>query len=687
MNGWDRGGWKVMKETERRENYFTLLGISPTSFSDAEILSAIQEKGAEWIRKAYGQDAEARQYVEGLADLIEVMSDPGKRAAESEEILKLRQSVQNELNFTLSLLASTSMVLNAPALNMLVKRFGAYGYTAEDLREEFRRTVGKNESAAPAPKAEPVASAPKVESVPPARMERSDGLFFRPKPAEPASGERFDGLVFRTRPAAPAPEEKTASAVPEKGQKEESAPLEEDDTGVSFGFVLKRNTQVNKTAADREAAEAAAREAADREAAEAAAREAAEREAAEAAAREAAEREAAEAAAREAADREAAAPKIRRTGEKAFGIALGNAFSRVSYVDESGIPFLLKNEEGKAATPAYVRMEGPSAVVVGDMAKDGSCQYPEQTITTYLRDMVREDVVYRYQDAAYSPEDILTFVLKKIAGDANESLEMTGMNESGETVRDVVIAMDLSGIGPDRYVSEINTIEAAAERAGLNVLTVLRNDFAALIGAGLAEPGQETRVAVFDLGGTSLSVDLVKINEDGSLRWSGGNVDPALGSKDWEKMVINYLAEQFALETGASPDSLTEPENYQQLQLQAERAMKMLSSKLKVPVAVNCNGDHVRIVITREQFEMMTSALLDQAVSELRDVLSDAKQSGKEVSKILLVGGGSRMPAVRERIQNEFGIEVMADEPDEVITKGAAIFGKHAEDYMKRIFS
>ena len=648
MNGWDRGGWKVMKETERRENYFTLLGISPASFSDAEILNAIQEKGAEWIRKAYGQDAEARQYVEGLADLIEVMSDPGKRAAESEEILKLRQSVQDELNFTLSLLASTSMVLNAPALNMLVKRFGAYGYTAEDLREEFRRTVGKNESAAPAPKAEPVASAPKVEPVPPARMERSDGLFFRPKPAEPASGERFDGLVFRTRPAAPAPEEKAASAVPKKGQKEESAPLEEDDTGVSFGFVLKRNTQVNKTAADREAAEAAAREAA---------------------------------------EREAAAPKIRRTGEKAFGIALGNAFSRVSYVDESGIPFLLKNEEGKAATPAYVRMEGPSAVVVGDMAKDGSCQYPEQTITTYLRDMVREDVVYRYQDAAYSPEDILTFVLKKIAGDANESLEMTGMNESGETVRDVVIAMDLSGIGPDRYVSEINTIEAAAERAGLNVLTVLRNDFAALIGAGLAEPGQETRVAVFDLGGTSLSVDLVKIDEDGSLRWSGGNVDPALGSKDWEKMVINYLAEQFALETGASPDSLTEPENYQQLQLQAERAMKMLSSKLKVPVAVNCNGDHVRIVITREQFEMMTSALLDQAVSELRDVLSDAKQSGKEVSKILLVGGGSRMPAVRERIQNEFGIEVMADEPDEVITKGAAIFGKHAEDYMKRIFS
>lgn len=656
-----------MNGPAQRDNYFTLLGVSPASFSDVEILDAIQKKSAEWIRKAYRQDAEAKQYLEGLTDLIETMSDPEKRAAECEEILNLRQSVQDELNFTLSLLASASMALNGPALNMLVKRFEAYGYSAKDLREEFRRTVEKNNgSAAPAPKAETAPTVPE---------ERDDGLFFRPKPAEPAP-------------------------MPEPEKKSEPAVSPSEDTNISFGFVLKRNVAdtrneeaAKREAAEREAAEAAAREAAEREAVEAAAREAAEkeaaeataREAAEAAAREAAERETAEAAAGEAEEREV--PEIRRTGEKAFGITLGNAFSRVSCVDESGIPFLLKNEEGKAATPAYVRMEGPSAVVVGDMAKDGSCQYPEQTITTYLRDMVREDVVYRYQDAAYSPEDILTFVLKKIAGDANESLEMTGMNESGETVRDVVIAMDLSGIGPDRYVSEINTIEAAAERAGLNVLTVLRNDFAALIGAGLAEPGQETRVAVFDLGGTSLSVDLVKINEDGSLRWSGGNVDPALGSKDWEKMVINYLAEQFALETGASPDSLTEPENYQQLQLQAERAMKMLSSKLKVPVAVNCNGDHVRIVITREQFEMMTSALLDQAVSELRDVLSDAKQSGKEVSKILLVGGGSRMPAVRERIQNEFGIEVMADEPDEVITKGAAIFGKHAEDYMKRIFS
>ena len=617
-----------MNGPAQRDNYFTLLGVSPASFSDVEILDAIQKKSAEWIRKAYRQDAEAKQYLEGLTDLIETMSDPEKRAAECEEILNLRQSVQDELNFTLSLLASASMALNGPALNMLVKRFEAYGYSAKDLREEFRRTVEKNNgSAAPAPKAETAPTVPE---------ERDDGLFFRPKPAEPAP-------------------------MPEPEKKSEPAVSPSEDTNISFGFVLKRNVADtrNEEAAKREAAEAAAREAAERETAEAAAGEAEERE----------------------------VPEIRRTGEKAFGITLGNAFSRVSCVDESGIPFLLKNEEGKAATPAYVRIEGSSAVVVGDVAKDEFYHYPEQTITSYLRDMSREDVVYRYQDAVYSPEDILTFVLKKIARDANESLEMTGMNESGETVRDVVIALDLSGIGPDRYVSEINTIEAAAERAGLNVLTVLRNDFAALIGAGLAEPGQETRVAVFDLGGTSLSVDLVDISEDGSLRWSGGNVDRDLGAKDWEKVVLNYLSEQFTLETGASPDSLTEPENYQQLQLQAERAMKMLSSKLKVPVAVNCNGDHVRIVITREQFEMMTCALLDQAVSDLRDVLSDAKKSGKEVSKILLVGGGARMPAVRERIQNEFGIEVLAEEPDEVITKGAAIFGKHAEDYVKRIFS
>jgi len=152
-----------------------------------------------------------------------------------------------------------------------------------------------------------------------------------------------------------------------------------------------------------------------------------------------------------------------------------------------------------------------------------------------------------------------------------------------------------------------------------------------------------------------------------------------------------YLHEQFQAETGLPDEILENTETLQELSLQAERAKKLLSAKPKAPIPVNYNGEHVRVVLTREDFDRMTEDLLTRTIDYTKDIFVEAEKKGysqSDVSEILLVGGSSKMPQVMTRIKNEFGIEAKMFDPDEAVAKGAAIYANNMQKYndmMKQI--
>jgi molecular chaperone DnaK (HSP70) len=346
--------------------------------------------------------------------------------------------------------------------------------------------------------------------------------------------------------------------------------------------------------------------------------------------------------------------------KRVYGIDLGTTYSAIAYVDEHGKPVIVPNQESERITPSVVLFDGDN-VIVGNTAKESAKVEPHRVVSRVKQHMGDPNFVFEHDGQAYSPEEISSFILRKVVGDAELAL--------GESIQDVVITCP-AYFGVDEREATAN----AGRLAGLNVRSILNEPTAAAIAYGL-EQGEDQVVLVYDLGGGTFDVTMIAIQER-LIRVICTGGDHRLGGTLWDEAIVVHLADEFKRQTGLDADPMDDPEVLNDLFLQAERGKKTLTLRDKAPFRITHAGQQVRVELERPQFEELTRPLLDRTIELTREMLADAKAKGHErFDRIILVGGATRMPQVTARIEAEFGMEPVSFDPDESVAKGAALFG------------
>ena len=211
----------------------------------------------------------------------------------------------------------------------------------------------------------------------------------------------------------------------------------------------------------------------------------------------------------------------------------------------------------------------------------------------------------------------------------------------------------------------------AGQLAGLNVLQIINEPTAAALAYGLDKLDEDQTVFVFDLGGGTFDVTIMKI-EDKKIEIIATNGDHRLGGKDWDDVIVNFVAEEFDREHGENP--LLDLQSYQDLQSRALSAKIQLSSRPKTVIVHHHNGKSVKVELTREDFEERSRHLIEKCKTICEIVMQEAKMKWDEIDKILLVGGMTRMPSVRAMINGFSKTADVSDlNPDEAVAVGAAI--------------
>ena len=347
---------------------------------------------------------------------------------------------------------------------------------------------------------------------------------------------------------------------------------------------------------------------------------------------------------------------------KVYGIDLGTTYSCIAHVDEHGKAIVIPNSDNELATPSVVYFENSENIVVGSSAKDVSEIYPDQVVSTVKREMGNPDWVFEYEDKEYKSQEISSFILEKVVKDTQENI--------GEEIKDVVITV------PAYFgVNEKEATKQAGELAGLNVLSVIPEPTAAAISYGIDTNDDEV-VMVYDLGGGTFDITVIEV-KDKSIKVISTGGDHQLGGKNWDEKLANYFASIFEEETGIdSEEVLSNMETWQELLNKAEDAKKKLTSKEKTIIRVSHDGEKATVELTREKFDELTNDLLERTISLTNDVLENIKEKGYEkIDKILLVGGSTYMPQVREELEQLYHYDIEVHDPNQSVAKGAALYG------------
>ena len=345
-----------------------------------------------------------------------------------------------------------------------------------------------------------------------------------------------------------------------------------------------------------------------------------------------------------------------------FGIDLGTTYSCIAYVDEYGKPEVVTNEEGERTTPSVVLFDSADERVVGKVAKESAVLYPTKVVQMVKRHMGEENWDFECDGLHFSAEEISSYILRKLAKDTETQL--------GRPVTDVVITC------PAYFgIAEREATANAGKIAGLNVREVINEPTAAAIVYGIQNE-QDQVVLVYDLGGGTFDITVIEIKE-GTITVIATGGDHNLGGKDWDGVIVEYLAQQWMEETGSSDDPTSSEETLQDLWLRAESAKRTLSAKQETSVAVTHAGQRKGINLTRDKFNELTNSLLERTIDFTKSTIEAAKGRGyTQFDQILLVGGSTRMKQVEEHLKAEFNIPLKVHDPDEGVAKGAAIYAQ-----------
>jgi molecular chaperone DnaK len=344
-----------------------------------------------------------------------------------------------------------------------------------------------------------------------------------------------------------------------------------------------------------------------------------------------------------------------------YGIDLGTTYSCIAYVDQYGKATVIPNAEGELTTPSVVLFEQNNRIV-GKEAKNSAVLSPEHVVSMIKREMGNPDYHFEYDGIEYSPQEISSYILKKLALDAEQQI--------GKPVSEVVITC------PAYFgLAEREATRVAGELAGLHVREIINEPTAAALDFGIQE-GRDQVAMVYDLGGGTFDVTIIQIR-GGAIQVVATGGDHRLGGRDWDEQVVLYLASEWRKANPDGSDPLDSLETQQDLWQKAETAKRTLTARDETRVAVVHDGKTQSVTLTRQQFDGLTRGKLEQTIQYTRETLEVARSKGIEsFDVLLLVGGSTRMPQVKERLQHEFpNSEIKVHDPDQAVAKGAAIYG------------
>lgn len=347
---------------------------------------------------------------------------------------------------------------------------------------------------------------------------------------------------------------------------------------------------------------------------------------------------------------------------KVVGIDLGTTFSAIAHVNEHGQEEIIPNAESDRITPSVIMFED-DLVTVGKIAKQNASAVPEQIVEFVKREIgkSKEEFSREFEGKQYSAEELSALILQKLKQDAEAYLDAE--------VTDAVITVPAYFKDAEREATR-----NAGKIAGLNVLHVMNEPTAAALAYGVDVHGSDQNVFVFDLGGGTFDVTVMKVSGS-KLEMIATNGDHRLGGKDWDDQIIVHIAKMFEEEHGENP--LQDLHAYQDIQLNAISAKESLSQRQKARIVCNYNGKSSRIELTREKFQELTNDLIQRCSALCGVVLSEAQMTWEDIDLVLLVGGSTRMPMIQEMITEISGKEINPQEvnPDDVVALGAAIQG------------
>ena len=348
---------------------------------------------------------------------------------------------------------------------------------------------------------------------------------------------------------------------------------------------------------------------------------------------------------------------------KVIGIDLGTTNSCVAVV-ENGKPVVIPNAEGERTTPSVVAFSKDGERLVGGAAKRQLATNSARTITSIKRHMGSNYRV-RIDGKDLTPQEISAMILQKLRRDAEDYL--------GEAVTEAVITVPAYFDDSQRKATQ-----DAGRIAGLNVLRIINEPTAAAVAYGLDNEATQ-KILVYDLGGGTFDVSIIEI-EDGTFTVLATGGDTALGGDDFDQRIVDWMASEF--QKSDRIDLRKDPAALGRLREEAEKAKKELSAaasvQLNLPfIAVGRDGPHhLDLSLSRAQFEMMTGDLLARTVQPVQQALQDAGITPRELGKVLLVGGSTRMPAVARKVKEILGVEPSKSlNPDECVAMGAAVQG------------
>jgi molecular chaperone DnaK len=371
---------------------------------------------------------------------------------------------------------------------------------------------------------------------------------------------------------------------------------------------------------------------------------------------------------------------------KIIGIDLGTTNSCVS-VMEGNEPVVIANDEGRRTTPSIVAFLKNGERKVGDPAKRQAITNPENTIMSIKRFMgskfteisneisqnsykvvqgdnntPRVDIDGRL----YTPQEISAMVLQKMKKTAEDFL--------GQEVKEAVITVPAYFNDAQRQATK-----EAGEIAGLTVRRIINEPTAAALAYGLDKQNQDSKIAVFDLGGGTFDVSVLELG-DGIFEVKSTNGDTHLGGDDFDKCVMDWLAEQFKAEENI--DLRKDPMAWQRLKEASEKAKVELSSsqetEINLPYITAVDGvpKHLVRKLTRAKFEGLVDHLVERTLEPMRKALADANLQTSEIDEVIMVGGSTRIPKILEVVEKFFGKKPNRSvNPDEVVAVGASIQG------------
>jgi molecular chaperone DnaK len=347
---------------------------------------------------------------------------------------------------------------------------------------------------------------------------------------------------------------------------------------------------------------------------------------------------------------------------KVIGIDLGTTNSCVAVL-EGGEPVVIPNAEGNRTTPSVVGFAKNGERLVGETAKRQAITNPDRTISSIKREM-GTDFKVEIDGKTYTPQDISAMILGKLKSDAEAYL--------GETVTEAVITV------PAYFAdSQKQATKDAGKIAGLDVKRIINEPTAASLAYGLDKDTEHHKILVYDLGGGTFDVSVLELG-DGVFEVLATNGNNRLGGDDFDDALMNFIADSFAKENGI--DLRQDKMALQRLKEAAEKAKKELSGQqqanINLPfITVSDAGPlHLNMDVTRAKFDQLTAHLVEKTIEPMKKALADAGITSADISKVILVGGSTRIPAVQEAVKGVTGKDPFKGvNPDESVAIGAAI--------------